>query len=241
MKTMKNKVTMLIAMILFAIVLVPAVKTEAAQATPSGLNLHTQTKNRIQIVWNFDQNLYPLYYYNYYGYEIEFYTLKNKKFASYNSSKDASKMIENNDMSKVGIDVTNNKFKTEGYKVRVRAFYTEDGVNYDYSKWAEKVIIPRATIKKVKLASGTKMKVTWNKVSGAKSYTLYISKNGSSFKKVTTTKKTSATTKKLVKYQNYYYYVQANGVKYKKKSYNSTKPVEKASNAVGPYYIYTRY
>lgn len=241
MKTMKNKVTMLIAMVLFAIVLVPAVKTEAAQTAPSGINLHIQSGNQIQIRWKFDSNLYPYYYYDLYGYEVEFYTLKNKKFASYNSSKNSSSFIMNNDYTQTGIEVSNSKFKTGGYKIRVRAFYTEDGTNYDYSKWVEKVIIPRATIKNVKLAKGTKMKVSWSKVSGAKSYTLYFSKNGTSWKKVVTTKKTSATTKKLTKYQNYYYYVQANGVKYKKKKYNSTKPVIKSSNAKGPYYIYTTY
>lgn len=246
MKKMKNKVTMLIAIVLFAIALVPAVKTEAAQAKPTGINLYNQSKSRVQIIWNFDQNILSyansdnVYTYDC-GYEVQFYTLKNKKFASYNFSTHSNMGFLEGNQSKFGIDVSNNKFKTGGYKIKVRSFYTTDGVNYSYSNWAEKVIIPRASIKNVKKASGTKMKVSWSKVSGAKSYTLYISKNGRSFKKVTTTKKTSATTKKLTKYQNYYYYVQANGIKYKKKKYNSTKPLQKTANVVGPYYIYTIY
>lgn len=238
---MKNKVTMLIAMVLFAIVLVPAVKTEAAQTAPSGINLHTQSGKQIQITWKFDSNLYPYYYYDLYGYEVEFYTLKNKKFASYNSSKNSSSFLMNDDYTQTGIEASNNKFKTGGYKVRVRAFYTEDGTNYDYSKWVEKVIVPRATIKNLKQVSrrSTTTKITWNKVSGAKSYTLYrSSNNGKSFKKVTTTKKTSATVKSLKLYTDYIFYVQANGVKYKKKKLNSTKPTVKTANGKPISYYY---
>lgn len=244
MKTMKSKITMLFAIVLFAIALVPVTKVEAAQATPSGITLYNQSKSRIQIIWNFDQNILSYMNSDNYldydcGYEVEFYTLKNKKFASYNSTKNSNMgTLQGND-SKFGIDVSNSKFKNAGYIIKVRSFYSTDGTNYNYSKWAQKVIVPRAAIKNVKKASGTKMKVTWSKVSGAKNYTLYISKNGKSFKKVTTTTKTSATTKTLTKYQNYYYYVQANGVKYKKKKYNSTKPSQKTANVVGPYYIYT--
>lgn len=246
MKTMKNKVTMLIAMVLFAIALVPAVKTEAASATPSGISLYNQSKNRVQIVWNFDQSILSyvtsdnLNTYDC-GYEVQFYTLKNKKFASYNSNNYQNMGIVEGNSSKFFIDVNNSKFKTAGYIVKVRSFYSTNGVNYVYSKWAQKVIIPRATIKNVKQVNrySTKTKITWNKVSGAKSYTLYMSSNnGKSFKKVTTTKKTSATTKSLKMYTDYVFYVQANGVKYKKKKYNSTKPTVKTANGKGWYYHY---
>lgn len=67
-----------------------------------------------------------------------------------------------------------------------------------------------------KITSGGKMKLKWNKISGASSYTVYVSKKSSSkFKKLKTTKKTSVTLSKFKgkKFKNntdYHFYIIAN-------------------------------
>ncbi|MBD5106294.1 MAG: fibronectin type III domain-containing protein [Lachnospiraceae bacterium] len=120
----------------------------------------------------------------------------------------------------------NNKLRTQGWKVKVRAYLKMDNGTKVYGPWsAEKVIVPNAYIKSTKLVSksGTDVKLTWTKVSGAKSYTVYRSNKATGkYKKVATVKGTSYTMKKLAKYKYYYVYVKANKVKVGKKSYNST-------------------
>lgn len=120
----------------------------------------------------------------------------------------------------------NNKLRTQGWKVKVRAYLKMDNGTKAYGPWsAEKVIVPNAYIKSIKLVSksGTDVKVTWAKVSGAKSYTVYRSNKATGkYKKVATVKGTSYTMKNLAKYKDYYVYVKANKVKIGKKSYNST-------------------
>lgn len=137
---------------------------------------------------------------------------------------------------------TNKKLRTQGWKVKVRAYLKMDNGTKVYGAWsAEKVIVPNAYIKSTKLASktSTDVKLTWTKVTGAKSYTVYRStKATSGYKKVATVKGTSYTMKKLTKNKTYYVYVKANKVKIGKKSYNSTTVKTPGYRS---FYIYTKY
>lgn len=245
MKTMKTKITMLFAALFMCVMLVPAVKAEAAvvtPATPSGLGLYSQEKELFGLSWTFDTNLaiYSDVYPGYYGYEVVVSTLKNKQITTMDSEYYPNDFgLKDN---KVVALVSNTKMKTQGFKFKVRSYVYDENAQKVYSAFSkEKVIIPRATITNKSLKSG-KVKVTWKKVSGAKSYTVYLSSNnGQSFKKVGTTKKNSYTiNKSLARYKDYYVYIQSNNVKYKGKKYSSTKPTEKASNCSG-FYITTVY
>lgn len=245
MKTTKTKITMLFIALLMCVMLVPAVKAEAAvtkPATPGGLGLYDQEGSEVIFTWNLDTNLnyYSDAYPGVYGYEIVVSTLKNKQIATLNTYDNSGKF--GLDGNKVVATVTNSKMKTQGFKFKVRSYVYDENTNKVYSNFSkEKIIIPRATVTKGAMKSG-KVKISWKKVSGAKSYTIYLSSNnGKKFKKLGTTKKSSYTiSKKLTKYKDYYVYVQANSVKYKGKKYNSTKPTEKRSNAY-KFYIYTVY
>lgn len=247
---MKRYVKGLIMVLLFAAMLVPSVKASAAiaPAKPSGLGLSQQEGNKFQLIWDYDANiLYCGYNYNF-GYEITIKTLKNKTIAvidknSIDNGYESDIFGISTEYNKVYIVHTNKTMGSQAFKFSVKPYvYDEAGGRVYGEASAEKIIVPRATTKKAKLAGSGAVKVSWKKVKGAKSYTVYLTSNdGSSYKKKGTTKGTSFTIKKLKKYTNYAVYVTANGVKYKKKKYNSTKPLFKTSNTGTPFYIYTTY
>ncbi|MDD6070891.1 MAG: hypothetical protein PUC12_08790 [Clostridiales bacterium] len=245
MKLMKTKITMLFITLLMCVMLVPAVKAEAAAAkpeTPSGLGLYSQKEELFGLSWDYDANLnyYSDVYPGYFGWEVQVTTLKNKQITTIDSDYYPNDFKTNG--SKIVALISNTKMKTQGFKFKVRSYVYDENAQKVYSDFSkEKIIIPRPTITS-KALKGGKVKVTWKKVSGAKNYTIYLSSNeGQSYKKIGTSKKTSYTIqKKLSKYKNYYVYIQANSVKYKGKKYNSTKPADKTSNSSG-FYIYETY
>lgn len=78
---------------------------------------------------------------------------------------------------------------------------------------------------KVRKIKDTSLKIEWNKIVGAESYSVYVAKkNTINFRKVATVKSTRYVFKKAKKSQNYYIYVKANKVKGGTKKYGSTKP-----------------
>ena len=247
---MKKTIKYLLTVLLLEFVLVPFTKASAAvaPAAPTGVGLAGQNKSKYMFKWNFDSNL-PISTDNEnFGYEVVLTTLKNKKIKtvdlnvlqnySSNVTYDVKYLTPNvlfvtTDYSTVYMNVSNSKLEKQGFKIKVRA-YTFDSMGNklfgDYS--AEKVIVPRATITKLKATSKSTGKITWKKISGAKSYTVYVSTDGGTkFKKKGTTKSNSFTVKGMKLYTTYPVYVVANGVKYKKKKFNSTKPEVKTSNA----------
>lgn len=236
---MKKQIKMIFAALLFVFVLAPAVKANAAvitPATPGGLGLYSQEGSKVGLYWNFDSNLsyYSDVYPGYYGYEVTVKTLKNASIAVLDSDKDKF-YADSPKSGQCAVIFSNSKLKTQGFKFTVRSYVYDENQQKVYSApSSEKVIIPRPTIKSKKMV-GSKVKITYGKVTGAKSYTIYLSSNnGKSFKKVGSTTKTTYTiSKKLQRYKNYYVYVQANGVKYKNKKNNSTKPLDKGSNSSG--------
>lgn len=245
-KGMKKSIKLLLVALLFCFALAPAISAEAATqkpVKPSGLGLYSQDKGKVSLSWKYDSNLsyYSTAYPGYYGYEIVITTLKNKKIATLDSSDNYGSFYTQGS-SKIMAVVSNSKFKSQGYKFKVRSYVYDDNAQKVYSDYSsEKVIVPRASIKSGKLVKN-RVKITWGKVSGAKSYNIYMSSNsGKSYKKIGSTKKTNYTIKKsLKKYKTYYVYVSANSVKYKGKKNSSTKPTDKTANAYS-FYITTRY
>ena len=134
------------------------------------------------------------------GYVYELYNYKNKKISSGTASSSATYLK----------NITDTQF----YKVRVRSYVTFNKKTL-YGAWSDYVIFsqqPKVNIK----ASGSALKLSWKKVKGAKSYTVYMStKQKSGYKKIKTFKKTSLKVtkfkkKKLSKKKTYYVYVVAN-------------------------------
>lgn len=120
---------------------------------------------------------------------------------------------------------TSAKLFKEAFQYRVRSYVTVNGKKY-YSSWSsKKIYVPAAVVKHITTygrypSSGT---LKWNKVSGAKSYTVYYknSQNGK-WKVVAKNVKGTSANVKYNPYGSSYYYVRANQVKIGKKKYNST-------------------
>ncbi len=144
------------------------------------------------------------------GYEVEIYT--------YNGKKPIIKQTSTWDY----LYLTNKKLKTaQIYKYRIRAYVTNADNNKSYSNWSAyqytSRILDKATVKK----SGSKFKVSWKKVKGASSYTVYMATDSSTYtyKKMGNTNKTSLLFKKNVKKGKHYYIRIVPNYKKGKKSY----------------------
>lgn len=103
------------------------------------------------------------------------------------------------------------------YKAQVRTYIKvgEDKSAKKYSEWSDTVLlVPQPRLSGKRYATYAKAK--WNKIAGAKNYTVYAStKSDKGYKKVTTTTKLKCTIKKVAgkkmrKGKVYYYYVVAN-------------------------------
>lgn len=172
-----------------------------------------------------------IYYYDEeehnYGMELQVYSLQNKKTytfdmreddCSFKQTKSKYYCIMYADISEVG---------NQGLVYKYRYYALDENSNKIYSKYSKQtVMIPYATGMRYQIAKKGNTKVYWQKIKGAKSYTVYIcNMYGKNKKKLTTTKKnyTNINTSKFKKNKCYYFYVKVNGVKYKKKRYNSGK------------------
>lgn len=137
------------------------------------------------------------------GYQAVAYTSKGKKVFSDTSS---SRYL---DLKKVKARAF--------YKIKVRGYSVINGKNV-YGAWSSyKYVAHQPDVTSMKqVGSNKQAKIKWQSVSGATSYTVYMStKRTSGYKKVATVKGTSATvskigSKKLAKNKKYYVYVVAN-------------------------------
>ena len=125
--------------------------------------------------------------------------------------KDGSKTLKNGTDYKISYS-SNKKVGTAKITITGKG-------NYTGTKTISFKIKPVAAVK-VKAASTTydSIKLSWNKASGAKSYTIYraASKNGK-YTKLATVKTTSYTNKKLTAGKTWYYKVKASGTLYSEK------------------------
>lgn len=245
---MNKKFKLFIITFIFSILLIPSVKANAYvdPSTPDGISFYGQNGSKFGFKWNYDQNLaLSTDIEDEFGYEIVFTKTNNKKIKTYdtiNLTYGTDWIIDTS--YKINYVVTNKNLKKQAFKIKVRAYVFDEAGNKHYGKYSkEKIIVPRATIKSKSLTSkkSQNVKIKWDKVSGAKSYTVYLStKESSGYKKKATVKGTSYVIKNNKNYTDYYVYVVANGVKCGKKKLNSTKPTLKSSNR-DSYYIYTTY
>lgn len=146
------------------------------------------------------------------GYQIEIYSADGSKLLkTYRAQGRRAK----------GTYFTNKKLKNTPFQFRVRTYTTLSG-QPSYGAWSEMAAaVPQANVKAVK-KSDTSVQLTWDKVPGAKNYTIYrATKDGGKYKKIGTSKKARFTVKNLKTYQDYFFYVKANKVKVGGKYVNS--------------------
>lgn len=133
------------------------------------------------------------------GYEYQVNTYKNKKATTFTTTSSTTAAF---------IKYKNFK-KYQFFKIRVRGFCKTSDGSKCYGSWSDWQYICSAPVVKGK-SSGTKLKASWSKVTGASRYVVYVSnKKDSGYKKFTTTKKTSCTItkfgkQKLKKNKTYY-------------------------------------
>ena len=137
------------------------------------------------------------------------------KYIGSDAFKDCSKLVK---VFILGDDVRMGGF-TAGTKVRLYGY--KNSTVQTYAKQVGVRFKALTTVKSLKAKNSAKgkVKLTWKKVSGVKTYTIYrsTSKNGT-YKKIGTTKKLSFTDKKAKKGKTYYYrividYEDSTGVK----------------------------
>lgn len=117
--------------------------------------------------------------------------------------------------------------KSQFVKVRMRAYVELSGGTTKYGAWSNWSYTSRQPELEIKNVGGGQ-KLTWNKVDGAKNYTVWVStREKTGFKKVKTTTKRALTVKKCGKSalksgRTYYYTIVANK-KIGKKTYQGSK------------------
>lgn len=204
----------------FNIYVYPVNSSGTFDATPS--SSRGIYSSNLELVPGKVQNLHTEYYYDSIkkvsfdcdkqthaeGYEYQLLNYKGKKIGSGTFSANGYNTLEN---IKVG----------QFYRLKARAYVTVNDKTI-YGEWSDVISFaqqPKVNIKR----SGKKLKFSWKKVKGAKSYTVYVSTSQKSgYKKVATTKKTKYTLKKFKKKKlnskkTYYVYVVANTKVGKKK------------------------
>lgn len=130
------------------------------------------------------------------GYQYEIYTYNGK-----------SKLVSGTTTSYSYVEIQSSKLKTrQYYRIRVRAYYINHNNTKQYGAWSSFDYFSRSASQDVTLKkSGGKIKASWSKVKGATGYTVYLSTNGTSYKKMGTTAKTTLKIKQSLKTGKSYY------------------------------------
>ena len=146
------------------------------------------------------------------GYQIELYKSNNKVYKTYN--------VRGRNLSSVGY--TLKKLKNTPFYFKVRTYNTFNDVK-SYGEWSKPCYcIPEANVT-AKKASNTAVTLTWDKITGAKSYIIYrATTDGGKYSKVGTASGTTYTIDNLTEGQDYYFLVKANKVKIGGKKRKST-------------------
>lgn len=176
-------------------------------------------------IYAYDSNIYTLSDGNSYLYADGFeFVIKDK-----NGKK--KKTIDSNNSTSYGggnaYFSAPSALKNKGMQYTIRAYITLDNGQKVYGEAVTKVAVPQAKVTKLKRVGSSKIKVTWKKVSGASSYTIYRTTNsGKTLKKI---KKVSKNTTSYTVNRSYMnsskkgIVIVANNVKIGKKKYNSIK------------------
>lgn len=163
------------------------------------------------------------------GYEYEIYGSNNKRLTK--KSVKYSDIIAKTSSGKLVFDIRNNKIKNNQFmKIRIRPYILMNGKKKAGS-WSDYLWFAKYPTKlKAQFVtpntSADGINISWAKITGAKNYTLYVSRGSrtSGYKKVGTTSATSYTFKSVggteLTNGTYYYYVVANK-KVGKKTYTS--------------------
>ncbi|MBO4337491.1 MAG: fibronectin type III domain-containing protein [Lachnospiraceae bacterium] len=115
------------------------------------------------------------------------------------------------------------KLKNKGFSFKIRSYNVFNGEKF-YGEWSEPVYCVPQAIATAKKASDTSATLTWQKVKGAKSYSIYqATADGGDYAKLGTVTGTTYTLSNLKDGQDYFYYVSANKVKVGKKKKASTE------------------
>ena len=117
-----------------------------------------------------------------------FYSNINTAYIEWNPSNSASgyeyilydnsgKKILSNTTTSKSLDISTNKIKkTQFYRIKVRGYVNLNNNKKAYGAWSDTLYFAKAPYKNLKLkSSGKKISANWNKVTGATSYTVYVS------------------------------------------------------------------
>lgn len=207
------------------------VRTAPKKLDSKAMNLTWDNNDKIKLEY-YDESLYATSNYSAEKYldgiEMEVKTVKGKKWKTKTAA--TQKTVYATSVEDL-IDSFSFKapssLKNKGMQYRIRTYITLDNGKKVYSDWTStKVFIPQAKVTKLTKMGTDKIKVSWKKVSGAKSYTVYKTTNsGKKYKKVKTVSAntTSYTVSGFKKGSKYGVAIVANKVKVGKKNYNSTK------------------
>lgn len=208
------------------------VKTAPAKMTSDAIDIIWKKDDKITVSY-VDKSLYVNgYYYEKYidGIEFRVKTLKGATKKTY--KKPVTKQVSVYGAAEDIIDSFTfsapKAIKNKGMQYQIRTYMTLPNGKKVYSDWTSNTaFIPQAKVTNVKSAGSNKIKYTWKKVSGAKSYTIFKTTNGGkSFKKVkTVSANTTSYTVSGVKANNINHgvWIRADKVKVGKKKVNSTQ------------------
>lgn len=213
-KVVKNAAIFVTAAIAACIMLVAAPKTVEA-AVPGqvqGLNVKDIfcQQGIAYLTWTPDSQALI--------YEVEVYAANNQKITS-------GWLYAYNYNPNLGVRISSNLMKGKTFQFRVRAIGADAAGEPAYGAWSQnKVVVPYANITKFTNKGNNTVSVKWQKVKGAKNYTVYvrIGEKGK-YKKVKTVKGTTCDVKGMKNGKKAYFYVVANKVKVNGKSYSTIK------------------
>lgn len=218
MKNIKTKLLMTVATFLFLLALAPVMNAEAATAPkPKNIRGYGQNASTLRFCWDLDSSLKGKTLGKSFGYQIIIMDTKAKTIATLTEKN--VKISGNTCIA----TTTSAKYKTQPVKVYVKTYIISRGKKV-WSSYSYRYIVPRAQVTGGSVARGTtKARLYWNKVTGAQSYSLYLSNDsGKTFHKVATTTGTAANTPSLTVGKTYICYVQANNVNCVTERRNST-------------------
>lgn len=190
-----------------------------APTTPKDLSVYSINSDSKEVTFCYTPTSYTD---NTTGYDFEVYRVTNK-----NGKVKRLKAIDTKNKYTYKVSVKSKYLINAGCKFRVRAYVIINGKKYPGAWSKEYYYTPGAKIKgKLQNQTTSSAKLSWSKVTGAASYTIWhkTSANGK-WKKVKKNVKGTSATVKYSKSSTYnYYYVQANKARIGKKKVTSPSP-----------------